>query len=155
MATISGSTELALRLAMERTERRYGGNVEFDSTGSNFRRGDIRKRGTGSVLAFRLNVKSSHGPGHRVTAVSAYAGGKSRRLRAACWHVWRDFLTELFAIEPTAVVRTALATYQGKDGFEENFPETYFKNAGSLAFPQYYGSLCECEAESERKYLTG
>lgn len=143
MATVSRSSETALRLALERTNVKYRGNVEFNRTGSNYYQGEIRAAG-GSVLRFSLNVADSRGPGHRMTP--GMYGAKSRRLRAACWHVWRDFLTELFEIDPKATVRTALATYKGREGFEAEFPATYYRNAGSMAEPHDYGTLCECKS---------
>jgi hypothetical protein len=139
MATVSGTTEATLRLAMERVNARYDDNVAFNQSGSNFHRGGIRPRG-GSVLAFSLTVKDSRGPGARVSA--GINGQKQRRIRAACWHVWRDFLAELFELAPKAVVRTALATYRGRDGFERDFPATYYRNSGSLMEPRAYGDLC-------------
>lgn len=141
MATVSKSSETALELALDRVNREYGGNLMFDETGSNFARGGIRKR-SGSVLAFRLNVVSSSGPGHRMSP--GMYGRNPRRLRAACWHAYRDFLAELFRIDPECVVRTALATYRGRTGFEEAFPGTYWKNVGSQVEPHYYGQCCEC-----------
>lgn len=143
MATISGSSVATLEYALQRVNLKYCGNVEFSRTGSTHQRGGIRQRG-GTVLAFRLTVNDSRGPGHRMTARPAYYGGKPRRLRAACWHVWRDFLNEVFQMNSHAVVRTSLATYRGRDGFEREFPETFRRNAGSENDSQPYGTLCVC-----------
>lgn len=141
MATVSGTDESVLEIALDTVNAKYAGNLMFDETGSNYHRGAIRPRG-GSVLAFRLNVVNSHGPGHRMTP--GMYGRKPHRLRAACWHAYRDFLAELFRMAPNAVVRTMWATYRGRDGFEMMFPATYFVNKGSGLEPHNYGVCCEC-----------
>lgn len=141
MATVSKTDEGTLMVALRLANHKYADNLMFDETGSNYNRGAIRARG-GSVLAFRLNVQSSHGPGHRMTP--GMYGRKPHRLRAACWHAYRDFLRELFRLAPTAVVRTSLATYRGAEGFERDFPATYRNNIGSQIEPHWYGTCCEC-----------
>lgn len=137
MATVSKSSVAALEVALDMANNRYDGNLIFNATGSNYHRGEIRPRG-GTVLAFSISVASSRGPGHRVTA------GNGRRLRAACWHAWRDFLAALFELNPQCTVRTSLATYRGRDGFQRDFPATFHHNHGSLLKPHEYGTLCEC-----------
>ena len=50
-------------------------------------------------------------------------------------------MSALYDIAPNAVIRTALATYRGVEGFQDNFGATYYTNAGSPMAPQAYGEL--------------
>lgn len=94
-----------------------------------------------------ITVQDSRGRYGRRSAIPGYAGGKSRRVAAACWHGHRDFFRALFDLVPSAVVRSSFAVYRGRDEFEVEFPATYHRNAGSMAYPQAYGSLCDCTGE--------
>lgn len=67
-----------------------------------------------------------------------------RRLRAACWHAYRDVLTEVFNINPDAVVVTGLARYNGREGFESTYPGTAYTNIGSQMAPVTMPELCDC-----------
>lgn len=80
----------------------------------------------------------------RSSQQSSNPEGKPRRLCVACWHTYRDVLTELFDRHPDALVRTALAVYRGKDDFEDKFEETGWGNCGSLYRPVYLKETCEC-----------
>ena len=68
-----------------------------------------------------------------------------RRVNAVCWHGFRDFFRALFAVTPDAIAKTALATYDGADGFEATYPTTAFVNVGSHYCPAYACDMCECE----------
>lgn len=66
---------------------------------------------------------------------------------AVCWHGHRDFFRVLFNWCPDAMVETALATYNGKNHFEETHEETR-----GMLVQQYYGdhvrpdnAPCVCE----------
>ena len=63
----------------------------------------------------------------------------------ACWHAYRDALRAVFKVYPHAVVTTALARYNGSDGFESVYPETANKNVGSMVNPAYMTELCDCD----------
>lgn len=69
---------------------------------------------------------------------------RGRKVNAACWHGFRDFFYALFEESPDAVVKTALATYDGLDGFEREYPRTAFHNVGSVFYPAYPCELCKC-----------
>jgi hypothetical protein len=84
-----------------------------------------------------LYTHDSHGPGAR----RSHSG---RRMRVACWHAWRDVLAELFEQYPEATVRTALATYKGKGGFEDWFEMTGATNIGSFMEPLRMDEACDC-----------
>jgi hypothetical protein len=96
---------------------------------------------------FTLTVKSSHAQGSRLGRPSGYTKEgkpKQRHIKSACWHAHRDFLRALFLLEPKATVTTALARYEGLQGFESKYPATGTGNVGSLLQPASYDSLCEC-----------
>jgi hypothetical protein len=50
------------------------------------------------------------------------------------------------AADPSAIVRTAMATYRGADGFLTEFPATADRDVGSMIAPAFMPELCECEA---------
>jgi hypothetical protein len=91
-----------------------------------------------NAASLRLSVASSRGPGAR----RSHSG---RRMAAACWHAHRDVLRELFEQYPDATVRTALATYKGKGGFEDWFEMTGATNIGSIAEPLRMDEACDCK----------
>lgn len=85
----------------------------------------------------RLRTKSSRGSGARLS----WSG---RHIPAACWHAYRDVLEAVFEEYPDARIRTAMATYKGRQGFRENYPGTAYKNIGSMMAPAYMPELCGC-----------
>jgi hypothetical protein len=93
---------------------------------------------TSRGLTARLAVAASRGPGARRSA-------SGRHGPWACWHAYRDVLRFLFQCYPDAVVRTAMATYKGLDGFNEAYPATANRNVGSLMEPAYMPELCDCD----------
>lgn len=67
-----------------------------------------------------------------------------RRTHAACWHAYRDVMRGILTKYPSARIRTALALYEGLDGFEATYPSTAYKNIGSMMQPAYMPELCSC-----------
>lgn len=70
--------------------------------------------------------------------------GPERRMPTACWHTYRDVLSELFNQFPNAHVKTALANYKGVDSFNTLYPDTAYINVGSQVYPQYPTEQCDC-----------
>lgn len=95
---------------------------------------------SGNRFQGRLWVADSSGPGAR----RSWSG---RRLKATCWHAYRDVLQNLFDHYPDATVRTGLAIYRGRDGFMSTYPNTAYMNVGSDLSPVTMPELCECEAQ--------
>lgn len=93
--------------------------------------------GPGRAVNFTLRVKSSRERGHRFS----WTG---RRLVSACWHAHRDVMMHLFDRFPNMKLRSAFSKYDGRVDFLQKFPDTYYRNVGSVANPQYYGALCDC-----------
>ena len=75
-----------------------------------------------------------------------------RRLKATCWHGFRDVFLALFEACPDARVTTAMADYRGKVDFEAKYLATGSRmtEAGGKRTP--YRLLCDCElAEMEAR----
>lgn len=86
----------------------------------------------------RIHALSSDGP-------QARKSWQGRRTRAACWHAYRDAVRAVFAVYPHAVITTALARYEGSEGFEAVYPATADHNIGSMMQPAYMPDLCNCD----------
>lgn len=114
------------------SDREYDGNIVVQQDAHSV---------SDNVIRARLDVVSAKRHGAR------YSGNRMnrpRRVHAASWHAYRDVLTELFERFPNARVKSGrffVVTYDGKESFERQFPETYYANVGSLAFPSFYGDL--------------
>ena len=70
--------------------------------------------------------------------------GTPRKVNAICWHGFRDFLTELYKIYSDLRVFTAQITYNNKEDFELNYPNTANINIGSMVQPLKYKDACFC-----------
>lgn len=126
---IRGLTADQLRVIVEKvSDEQYEGNIIFN-------REPEWKKGW---WIFTLRVKNSKGPGAKHSALSG------KRTVACCWHAHRDVMKEIFERFPNAELLTAMAQYRGKEGFEENFRQTAYKNVGSLYCPAEYQHCCEC-----------
>lgn len=111
--------------------------VSADSYAGNVAVADDAHEG-GRLVTARLRVLESRGDGAR----RSWTG---RRIPAACWHAYRDVLAALFEEYPRASVRTAMAVYRGREGFEQHYPATADRNVGSQMQPAYMPDLCDCE----------
>lgn len=93
-----------------------------------------------------LRVKSAKRIGSRVSQENYYFSRPVRRIASACWHAHRDFMREVFAINPDARIRTALADYRGEDNFELKFPSTaYGGGMAGAANIESIGDACNCD----------
>jgi hypothetical protein len=109
-------------------------NISESHFGSNLYAADIRREGNKGNVRFVLRVKDSRGPGARLS-------GSGRRTVSATWEVHRLVFDAIFALEPNAVLVTALATYKGYADYIDKFQDTWGKNAGSMMNPVPFGSL--------------
>lgn len=109
------------------SQEQYNGNIIFNRNPEK----------VGNFLHFTLRVINSKGPGARVSA-------SGRRSVALCWHGHRDVMQEIFTRHPTALLVTAMARYDGADGFECEYPQTGDQNIGSIAQPLCYADACLC-----------
>jgi len=120
-------TTAQMETALATVNRAYDGNITF-------KRFDPQHNGG---VHFTLGVRSSKAPGGR----RSHTG---KRVAAACWHAHRDFMKEIFALVPNAVLRSCHACYKGKAGFERDFPNTGYINIGSMMQPLEFQNACEC-----------
>lgn len=121
------TTPADLAQAMRDVNAEYNHNLRF-------------KRGPevyGRGFRFTLTVKNS-------ASIGARRSHQGRRIAAACWHAHRDYFRALYKLSPSAVISSALATYDGADDFEETFPGTGYRNIGSQAEPMSMHDACEC-----------
>ena len=110
----------------------YGGNVIIDYIDSRRTRSDGRV-----TYRLKLRVADSRGDGAR-------ASWSGRRTPSLCWHGFRDVIRAIFAVDPNATILTAMARYEGSEGFESTYPATAYKNIGSMMQPVTMPELCDC-----------
>ena len=67
------------------------------------------------------------------------------KVSAICWHGFRDFMIAMYELDSNLRFVTAKATYKNKDDFYIKFPDTAFKNIGSLMNPINFGDACLCD----------
>lgn len=106
----------------------YDGNIRFNR----------EPETKGNFVLFTLTVRSSRDKG-------AKRSNTGRRIAACCWHAHRDVMIAIFNVNPEALLVTAMARYEGRDGFERNYPATGDANIGSAFAPMCYADACECE----------
>lgn len=95
----------------------------------------------------RIAVRDSYAYGARTSA-------SGRHGKWASWHAYRDVLAELFLLHPRALVVTGIARYDGRQGFEDNFPRTANTNKGSVMVPAPYAFLSVPRCGDERPRRT-
>jgi len=106
----------------------YNGNIVFKR----------HPEPSGRAVAFTLTVQKSAGPAGR-------RSNMGRKICACCWHGHRDVMKAIFAFNPAARLKTAIADYKGKLNFEASFEETGYNNLGSIVAPVDASNACECE----------
>lgn len=104
-------------------------------------------RMNGRRVYFRLLPESSHSRYARTTATG-------RKLRACCFHGFRDFIRECFKLGATAVGSSIRTISDGDspsnrwnniDQFERDIPELAHMNLGSEYHPVDMFDLCQCK----------
>jgi hypothetical protein len=80
---------------------------------------------------------------HNSREAGARTSWSGRRVRAACWHAFRDVFRDLIAHNPNVVIITSLARYT-EENFENTYPATGNRNVGSMVRPAYMPDLCDC-----------
>lgn len=129
----------------------YGGNiiVHQDASPISKRTADRETMVVnGYMRAIDSNVNGYGFKGRIIGATSSGMGTRKswsgRRGPWACWHAYRDVMRAIFAEYPHAVITSAMARYEGSDGFENTYPATANRNIGSMASPAYASDLCDC-----------
>lgn len=106
----------------------YNGNLRADMTHC----GNVTRNG--GQTRFVLRVKRSDGPGARRAA-------SGRRLNAATWEAHREVMRQLFAEYPEAHIKSALATYRGREDFERSHEATYEHEVRAAGHTHAFGDL--------------
>ena len=107
----------------------YDGNIAVHQDAKPLGANDYGFRGRVIATASRV-----HGSRH------SWSG---RATRAACWHAYRDAIRAVLTEYPHAVVTTAMARYEGLAGFESVYPQTAYRNVGSMLQPVSMVELCD------------
>jgi hypothetical protein len=109
---------------------------------------DYQNPSRGGGYTFRVKLYPLPGDdSYRRVSVSPWQN--ERRVNAICWHGFEDFFKALFDLNPNARAVTAMATYDGKEGFYETYPETAWRNVGSQMFPVCACDSCICDRRGE------
>lgn len=124
---VKGINETQLREIVNAVSEKYAGNLIFNR----------EPERTGNFISFTLRVEDSRGPGAR----RSHSG---RRLPSACWHAHRDVMSLIFATNPRAILVSAMARYEMREGFERLFRATGQQNIGSMMQPLAMQDACDC-----------
>jgi hypothetical protein len=98
----------------------------------------------GSGFTFRVKLFPLDNKTDLYRRISASIFQNERRVNAICWHGFEEFFKRLFEITPEAKAITAMAVYDGKEGFYKTYPDTAFKNIGSQMYPVWASEACLC-----------
>ena len=102
-------------------------------------------RKDGRALRFGLRPTGMRIDGdYKYQRTSASGFRPDRRVFAVCWHGHRDFMRAVFRVNPDARIKTMWADYKGSEVFEDIFPDTAYKNVGSMMYPATADSVCKC-----------
>ena len=119
--------------------------VRISDRGTTFdHRPEIRKTGRAYNFSLRPSEYRDEYGNHHYQRVSASAFTSGRRVHAVCWHGHRDFMKALYERDPDARIKTMWADYKGVADFEEKFPETAYRNVGSMMYPMFASEVCTC-----------
>jgi hypothetical protein len=100
----------------------------------------------GRAWNFRLGLLSGvkRDKDHKYQRTSASGFNADRRVNAVCWHGHRDFMRALFRRDRDARIKSYFSDYKGSDDFEATFPETGYRNVGSMMYPMQMREVCNC-----------
>jgi len=109
---------------------------------------DVEPKGRGfrvKVYPSDSSAEREHYRAKRYACRTQAGEPRMKRVYAVCWHGFRDFFRAVYAKEPKAIFRTAMATYNGRDDFRRNFEATGDRNIGSMMIPLSARDGCACE----------
>lgn len=110
------------RLVMGVSGDLYGHNITCALRDDGTRRDGRHK------VRFTLGTRDSFAYGSRRAA-------SGRHMPKASWQAHRDVMRAIYAADPSAVLVTALATYNGRSDFESRFEATGNTEVGSRMAP--------------------
>lgn len=108
---INGLNRTGLDFALALGNAKYAGNVKWAY--------EPKQRGRAWLV--RLTSQDNEQPGVKLYAISPV---HTRKGPAVCWHAHRDFLRAVFDLNPAARIKTAFATYNSQEHFEQTFRAT-------------------------------
>ena len=106
----------------------YNGNLRADCTS------DGKMTRNGGQTRFVLRVKCSDGPGARRSP-------SGRRIPAATWEAHKVVMQQIFAEYPKCRIKSALATYHGREAFERLHEATYNHEVRAAGYTRAFGAL--------------
>ena len=123
--------------AVNRTNRIYGSQIQayYPSRVSSYR----------MATTLKPDAALEDNATFRRRSASVYQG--NRRVWAICYHGHLAFMAELYATNPGAILRSAMASYDNRDEFIHNADEVGFRNIGSRISPAPFESACDCGDE--------
>lgn len=76
-------------------------------------------------------------------------GFNRKSIYAVCWHGHYSFISQLFNLDPDAIVKSCLirrfAPFMNKENFEKVAWLIHDVNIGSVVSPEIFGYACYCE----------
>jgi hypothetical protein len=97
-----------------------------------------------SSNCFRIKLNLDSSRAYQRTSTTLNKKGNYRKVHAVCWHGYRDFLIELYKLNPSIRVVTAQATYNNEHHFNATYGATGSNNIGSYIEPMEYQYACLC-----------
>jgi hypothetical protein len=97
----------------------------------------------------RFNVKLSPNPQEKKWL--SQSGMSGRKKNAINWYGFAKFFSNLYQLNPNAIVKTAYTTYQNEEEFRNKHYQTQYRNIGSIMYPVQ--PLDECLTDSEGNLL--
>jgi len=88
----------------------------------------------GRCITGVLRVRNSKLEGARMSA-------SGRHTPSASWEAHRDFMLNLFAVNPEGRIKSSFADYRGLADFESKFRATAYRNVGSMYCPTSFSDL--------------
>lgn len=81
---------------------------------------------------------------YKYQRTSASGFHADRRVHAVCWHGYRDFMLAVYKRNPDARIKTMFADYRNETDFIAKYPETGYRNVGSMMYPMQAREVCNC-----------
>ncbi len=97
-------------------------------------------RQDGRAVALRLVPHNARAPFARRSA-------SGRRMRALCYHGFRDAILALFNVGGTSRIQSVAGDWRTVEAFRNDLGRLREHNVGSQADPAYMWELCDCEED--------
>jgi hypothetical protein len=139
---IWGLTQQEIIQAAERADVRIAGG----NGGAVDDHGTPAKQGR----AFNFTLKTTRVPPawtRRSQNIKNKDGQYRRVVGAVCWHGHREFMREVFKINPEARIKTGIADYRGSKHFEDTHGTTH-SQGGNQYGRRGFGEACDCPREA-------